>query len=172
MMTVGTEGHGIHCRGVAGQRSLTRPRSGQVPEPDGAVIAGGGDERTVRDESAISPIGRGRIWPARGRGGRSRRPRGSDPTGTTCDQELPIAAECQADPAQQAAGGRRCRHSSSPVRGSQTRIPPLCAVATLMPSGWKATVPTQPEPLRKVTWGSGAAAGQSLIVPSMLPDAA
>ena len=62
---------------------------------------------------------------------------------------------------------KRC--SSSPVRGSQIRMLPLWAEATRRPSGARATVPTQPALLRKVTWVSGAAAGQSLTVPSWLP---
>ncbi len=64
------------------------------------------------------------------------------------------------------------RLCSSPVRGSQIRTFPLWAEATRRPSGAKATVPTHPALLRNVTWESGAAAGQSLTVPSRLPDAA
>ena len=81
----------------------------------------------------------------------------------------------RADAAEQAGRAGRRRQRSSPVRGSQIRMFPLCGRGdAAAESGASATGPHPAAALlRNVTWESEFAAGQSLTVPSRnLPDAA
>ena len=93
---------------------------------------------------------------------RARRRSSSLPSGVNARPIRPSRPRGPIDPPQLLAGPRVPDPDAAVVGGGDPVVRP----------GWNATVPTQPEPLRKLTWGSGAAAGQSLIVPSRLPEAA
>ena len=143
---------------------------GNVPKPERSILARRGQELTVARKIGVGHRGRMTF---------------------KCSSRRPVVGVPEIDRRPLAAGGQSCPIGGKHQRDSAQIVPrpdqavqlfagvgiqiltlPLWAVATLSPSGVRATVPTQPALLRNVTWVSGAAAGQSLTVPSRLPDAA